>query len=201
MHRLSWFQGLSSPVSRKLNLDGVTSDDNFNDGLRMSQIASVTIENSAFRRNRNEGIAGASLGPVVLRNTAAAGNLPDLQGAPSAGVSLLNPRTVEIIGGDYSENSAQGILLTNSGVSVAVRGVTAANNGLTGLSIFNGSNQFVENVVISDSAFTQNGQSGILMTDTANVEILRSRVAGNGTRLGGIFFRVELGFLTGLCLR
>ena len=139
-------------------------------GLSIALDTQWNISHCYAINNGNNGIdtgIGASQGQVVgCECTGNGGN----------GFNTDSSSDVQVVGGNFSGNTMQGIAVTNLQRNISIVGARIMGNTHTGIFVNNNSNQ----VTISGCCIAENMQQGILINASCSVTVAGCEITNNG---------------------
>ncbi|MEY2959180.1 MAG: hypothetical protein RLZZ01_1748 [Actinomycetota bacterium] len=162
--------GTSGNTTTDVTISGLSANSNSESGLFITDVASVSVVESSFDANDNEGLEIYSVsGDVTIRDvdtTDSSGGSLYIGGVQ--GTVLVESSTFVAGGSDVYISNAEG--------DVTLRDVTIADGGSNGLRLYNLSGETVlERVTISNSY-----DDGIDVEVVASLTLLNSTITGSG---------------------
>ena len=144
---------------------------------------SVTVNNSTFTNNANDGLRILAMGNVTLQDVSATGN-------GYFGVQIYNTASsaaapVQVLGTNvFTGNSVDGLLIRSNG-EITLNNITAENNNGAGTIIDNSSSIVNANVTITGTnSFSGNADRGVAVFTRGAISLSNITANGNLTRTG-----------------
>ena len=164
---------LAQDGAGSLTIDGVQGANFARSGFVSVDTSAFTIRNSSAS-NATYGVFSARVPSVIVENTILTQNRIDGAQIQSTSSLLVSDVTA-------SNNPWRGVSVFAATGTTTFNNVTAADNGIAGIGVFNGRT----NLVITDSSFTNNAFHGIDIGGVTDATISNVVVAGNGSPQGG----------------
>ncbi|WP_160168438.1 right-handed parallel beta-helix repeat-containing protein [Novipirellula maiorica] len=163
-----------------ITIRDLSIEDSYLAGVRVTSPANVLLENIHINGRRNSSGVVHQSGDLVIRDSVLENHhqgifSAELRASGDSSVIVDKPRSLTVDNVTTTGNTQFGILTRNATGAVQLNDVTATENGISGIRVFQ-----QESITISNAILNSNASHGLSMQDTANAWLVGGTFSNNG---------------------